>query len=256
MIATEMLKQRAAKLRMWGLTARWDEVAAEPWVPRLIAWEEEEQARRSLEYRFSKAKLGAFKPMVDFDWTWPKRVEREAVEDLFSLGFLDEAANVVLVGPNGVGKTMIAQNLAHQALLRGHPVRFTTASDMLAELAGCESAVALDRALDRYARPQLLVVDEVGYLSYGTRHADLLYEVVTRRYGKRSTVLTTNRPFAEWGEVFPNAACVVTLVDRLLHRAEVIRIDGDSFRAKESAERVAARAGARKRTPKPNQTQP
>ena len=90
-------------------------------------------------------------------------------------------------------------------------------------------------------------MDEIGYLSYSNRAADLLFEVVTRRYGKRSMILTTNRPFAEWGEVFPNATCVVTLVDRLVHHAEVIAITGDSYRAKESAERAAAKAKARKK---------
>ena len=159
------------------------------------------------------------------DWAWPKRVDREAVEELFKLEFMAEAANVVLIGPNGVGKTMIAQNLAHEALLQGHGVRFTTASLMLAELGACEGTASLERALARYVRPGLLVVDEVGYLSYSDRAADLLFEVVT-------------------------------LVDRLVHRAEVIAIAGDSFRAKESAERSAAKSKARKKSKRPPDAQP
>jgi DNA replication protein DnaC len=247
----EILRQRIEALRLWGLLDHWSEVAAQPWVPAMLDWLEEAQRQRSLEGRVARARLGAFKPMADFNWAWPARIDRAAVEDLFKLEFVAEAANVVLVGPNGVGKTMIAQNLAHQTLLAGQGVRFTTASAMLADLSACEGTASLERALGRYTRPALLVVDEVGYLSYSNRAADLLFEVVTRRYGKRPMILTTNRPFAEWNEVFPNATCVVTLVDRLTHHAEVISIAGDSYRAKESMERAAAKASARKKPKRP-----
>ena len=100
-------------------------------------------------------------------------------------------------------------------------------------------------ACAHYAAPDLLLIDEVGYLSYSNRHADLLFELVSRRYQHKSTLVTTNRAFAEWGEVFPNAACVVSLIDRLMHRAEVVRIEGESYRKKEADARLAARAGQR-----------
>jgi DNA replication protein DnaC len=123
-----------------------------------------------------------------------------------------------------------------------------SASDLLADLAGQESSVARARRLRAYVQPAILCIDEVGYLSYDTRHADLLFEVVTRRYEKnKSIVLTTNKPFAEWPSVFPNAACVVTLVDRLLHRAELVAIEGDSFRLREAQERQQRRAASRRR---------
>lgn len=244
---TDTLRMRAKALRLWGLLDHWDQVAAEPWIPTMLDWLEEAQRRRSLEARFAKAKLEPFKMMVDFDWAWPKRIPREAVEELFSLEFMAEGGNVVLLGPNGVGKTMIAQNIAHQALVRGYSARFVTASDLLAELSACEGTRSLERALGHYTRTQLLVVDEIGYLSYSNRAADLLFEIVSRRYAaKRPMVLTTNRPFAEWNQVFPNAACVVTLVDRLMHRGEAIAIAGDSFRAKEADDRAAAKETRRK----------
>jgi len=110
--------------------------------------------------------------------------------------------------------------------------------------------------LSVYARPRLLVVDEVGYLSYSNRHADLLFEIVSRRYEAKSTLITTNRPFAEWGEVFPNAACVVSLVDRLVHHAEIIAIQGESYRLKEAKERSEQRLKARNPGPKAGQPQP
>ena len=244
------LKERAKALGLHGLIAHWDEYEDAAWLARLLELEEAERARRSLERRIADAKLGRFKPMADFDWSWPSKIDRQLVEELFALGFLDDAANVVLVGPNGVGKTMLAQNLAYQALLGGHTALFTTASAMLNDLAAAEGGLALGRVLKRYVSPRVLVVDEVGYLSYDNRHADLLFEVVTRRYEQRSTILTTNRPFGEWNEVFPNAACVTTLIDRLMHRAEVVQVAGSSFRLKEAQERTAEREKKRGRKKK------
>ncbi len=98
-------------------------------------------------------------------------------------------------------------------------------------------------------RPQLLLIDEVGYLSYSNRHADLLFEIVSRRYEHKSTVVTTNRPFAEWGQVFPNAPCVVSLIDRLIHHAEIIAIEGESYRLKEARERAEQRKRSANRAP-------
>lgn len=248
------LHRRVNALGLWGLSANWPEVQDAPWLPSVLAYEEAERARRSLERRMQNARVGTFKLMADFDWLWPRKIDREAIEDSMSAQFIGEGTNIVLHGPNGVGKTMIEQNIAYQALLRGYCVRFTTASDMLADLAAQDSSTSLNRRLACYAHPALLCVDEVGYLSYDSRYADLLFEVVTRRYQTRKPiVLSTNKRFAEWPQVFPNAACVVTLVDRLLHRCECIDIDADSYRFKEAKEREAARAKDRaSRRKKPN----
>jgi DNA replication protein DnaC len=163
-----------------------------------------------------------------------------------ALDFLKDAANAVLVGPNGVGKTTLARNLAHQALVHGHTVLFTNAGQMLGDLAALDSDSALRRRIRHYAAPALLLIDEVGYLSYSNRHADLLFELISRRYEQKSTVVTTNRPFAEWHEVFPNAACVVSMVDRLMHNAEIVVIEGESYRIKEARERAEQRARQRR----------
>jgi len=249
------LLARAKALKLYGLMAHWEEIEKTGWITSLIQWEEQERARRSLERRLGNAHLGRFRALADFDWHWPKRCDREAIEELMGLAFLQEAANAILVGPNGVGKSTIARNIAYQAVLAGHTVLCTSAGQMLNELAGADGDHALRHRLSVYARPRLLLIDEIGYLSYSNRHADLLFEIVSRRYQEKSTLVTTNRPFSEWGEVFPNAACVVSLVDRLVHNAEIIQIEGESYRLKEAKERSEKRRkqrAARKTTPRTN----
>ena len=240
------LRERAAALRLNGLLAHWAEAANAQWVAPLIEWEEAERARRSLERRVRRASIGAFKPLADFDWSWPSRCDRAALDELMSLQFMAEAANAILVGPNGIGKSTLARNLAHQALLHGHTVLFASAGQLLGELAGIDSDSRLNRRLRHYASFDLLAIDEVGYLSYDARYADLVFEVVTRRYElRRPALLTTNKVFGEWNQVFPNAACVVTLIDRLVHRAEIVALEGKSYRLKEAQERAQRKAKSR-----------
>ena len=217
---SDSVRQRLRDVGLYGLAAQDHALLTEPWVERVIDIEDRERKRRSLERRLTNARIGAFKPIADFDWTWPKRIDQLLIEELFSLAFVHDATNIVLVGPNGVGKTMLIKNLLHHAVLNGFTARFTTASDMLHELAAQDSDASLARRLRRFTGPQLLAIDEVGYLNYDNRYADLLFEVVTRRYLTVPILLTTNKPFSEWAEVFSSAACVVTLVDRLIHRSE------------------------------------
>jgi DNA replication protein DnaC len=243
---TDVLRARAKALQLHGLLQHWDGVSQQPWLPQLIEWEENERARRSLERRIRAAHIGRFKPLCDFDWSWPAQCDQPLIEELMRLDFIKTARNIVLIGPNGVGKTTLARNIAHQALLQGATVLFVAAGQMLADLAGLDSDSALRRRLRYYAAPDLLCVDEVGYLSYGNRHADLLFELINRRYEQKSLLLTTNRPFGEWSQVFPNTACVVSMIDRIIHHADIVHIDGESYRNKEANEHAEKRAKQKK----------
>ena len=242
-INLEQLKQQAIELRLYGLQLHWQELTEEhyPLLSTLLSWEIDERQQRSLERRLNSAKLGRFKPLNEFDWQWPTKIDQQSIHALMQLGFLSEAQNIILIGSNGVGKSTLAQNLGYQAVMQGHTVLLTTAADMLSDLAAQDGDNALRRRLQHYARPQLLVIDEIGYLSYSNRHADLLFEIINRRYEQHSTIITTNRPFGEWNEIFPSASCVVSLIDRLVHHSQIIAIEGDSYRMKEAKEQASKR---------------
>jgi DNA replication protein DnaC len=207
---------------------------------QLIQAEIAERSRRSLERRLRLSGIKKFKPIADFEWSWPKKIDRDVVERAMTLDFLSESRNLVLVGANGLGKTMLAQNICHAAVLSGHSVLFRSAAALLEELQR-QSPDGRRRKLRSYANAGLLCIDEVGYLSFDDKAADLLYEVINRRYERKPIIVTTNRPFKEWNEVFPNATCIVTMLDRLLHHADVTVIEGDSYRVRESEQETAAR---------------
>lgn len=207
--------------------------------------ESKDRMQRSFERRLKRSQIGGFKPISDFDWSWPEEIDRKKVRAALSLDFMEHAGNVVLVANQGLGKTMIAKNIAYQAALAGHAVRFVSASQLLLDLGAQDSARALDRRLRYWSTIKLLVLDEIGYLSYDSRNADLLFQVVSRRYENKSLVLTTNLVFKEWPSIFPNAACTTALIDRVIHHSLIIPIKGKSYRKRE-AEIAAKRKPRRK----------
>ena len=173
-----LLLQRAQALKLYGLIAHWNEVEVSDWITRVIDWEEAERSNRGLQRRIVKAHLGRFKPLIDFDWQWPKKCDRMVIENLLELDFIKENTNIILCGPNGVGKTTLAKNIAYHAVCRGHTALFITASEMLNELTALGKDISLNRRFRYYMQPSILVIDELGYLSYSNRHADLLFEII------------------------------------------------------------------------------
>lgn len=229
----------AAK-RKWSATQLLEHIAQKEALSR---------SQRSLELRLKSSHLGRYKSVCDFDWSWPTRIDRAACEAALRLDFLAEAHNVLLVAPHGLGKTLLAKNLAHQAVLAGHSALFTTAAQMLLDLGSQDSTRALERRLRYYAHPRLLCIDEIGYLSFDSRNADLLYQVICRRYEVKSVVLTTNLAFSEWPTIFPSATSATALIDRLIHHALILPIEGQSYRRRDAEQaaktRRAAAAGAK-----------
>ncbi len=206
-------------------------------IEALVALERRAREATNLASRTRAAYLGAFKPLDRFDWAHPRKIDRDLIERLATLDFIGRGENVLLRGQSGVGKTMLAKNLGHAALLAGKTVRFTTLAAALADLLQQESLPAFERRLKRYTRPALLILDELGYLPCDSRAADILFNIISRRHEHRSTVISTNLAFKQWGTVFPGAACVVALVDRFAQHCHKVDIDAESWRDRHSFER-------------------
>ena len=228
---------------------RWSPVVL---LEHLVQAELAARLRHRVERRLRDARLGRFKAMADFEWNWPTQIHRPTVERVFTLDFLTQRENVIIVAPNGLGKTLLAKNLVHQAILAGHSARLITAADLILDLTSQDTARALQRRLRTYLRPSLIAIDEIGYLAYDAHAADLLFQVVSRRYEQKSLVVTTNLPFKQWDTVFPNAACAVALIDRLTHHAEIITIEGESYRKREAEQSQKAKQAQKPQSsPKP-----
>jgi len=200
-----------------------------------LVTEGERRARDAcnLAYRTKRAALGAPKPMADFEWDYPRAIDRTLYDELATLACIRQRENILLRGPSGVGKTMIGQNIGLLAINAGMTVVFTNTAAMLADLLRQSSVPAIERRIRRYTNVDLLVCDELGYVpAVETREVDLFYQVLSRRHGKASTLITTNLPFKAWGNVFPGASCLVALIDRFTEHLHVLDIDGDSYRQK------------------------
>ena len=209
-------------------------LSATEFAEQLIALEIREREVRNLARRMADATLGTVTPLDQFDWNHARSIDRDNYEHLLQLGLIAKRENVLFRGHSGVGKTMLAQNLALRALEQGYTVRFTTLASALTDLLMQESLPAVERRLRRYTNPDLLVLDEIGYLPNDARSADLLYNIISRRHEKKSTVVTTNLAFKQWNTVFPGAACIVALVDRFAQHCHVFDIEADSWRQKTS----------------------
>jgi DNA replication protein DnaC len=209
------------------------------YLQRLVDGEFDRREEKSLERRLRAARLPLAKSLDQFVWSWPTKINRLQIQNLFRLGFIEQKSNAIFLGAVGLGKTHLSIAIARTACVRGHCVLFTTAIDIIHTLAAATAVGALKRAMQRYLKPALLVIDEIGYLPIDKLGADLLFQIISERYERGAIIMTTNRAFKNWPEIFNNDATLTSaLLDRLLHHAEIVVLEGLSYRAKDAVPEV------------------
>ena len=201
----------------------------------LIAGEAALLADRTVERRIATARFPVVKTMTGWNWSWPKKINRMQIEHLLRLDFLSTHTNVILLGTTGLGKTHLASAIGHAACLQRHSVLFASTIDVVNKLSRAQSTGQLAREIKRYQVPRLLILDELGYLPLDRRGAELLFQVISKRYERASTIISSNIVFKEWPQIFAGDATMTSaLLDRLLHHAETVVIEGDSYRSAKS----------------------
>jgi DNA replication protein DnaC len=216
-------------------TKQWTHVN---YLAELVKAEVDLRNDRAVQRRISAARFAQIKTLEQFKWTWPKKIDRLAVQNLVRLNFIPEKSNVIFLGGVGLGKTHLATALGYQACLCGYSVLFTTAVDAINNLVAAQLAGRLKKELQKYHKPALLILDELGYLPIDKIGADMLFQIVSRRYEQGSLIITCNRAFKDWSEIFNNDSTLTSaLLDRLLHHTETIVIEGKSYRMKEVIEK-------------------
>ena len=204
---------------------------------RLVEGEALRRKDRATQRRVEAAHFPLLKTLEQFNWSWPKKINRAQVQNLFRLAFLKDKANVIFLGSTGLGKTHLATALAYEGCLAGHTVFFTTAIDIVNGLAAAQATHRLKAELRKYLSPSIVVIDELGYSPIDKTGADLLFQVFSQRYETGSTIVTSNQAYKNWPKVFNNDATLTSAVlDRLLHHAETVVMEGRSYRMKDQIE--------------------
>jgi len=204
---------------------------------RLAEGETLRRKDHATQRRIKAARFPVIKTIEQFNWNWPKKINRPQVQNLFRFSFAKEKANVIFIGGVGLGKTHLGTALAYEGCLAGYSALYTTAIDIINTLAAAQSANRLKSELKKYLTPEILLVDELGYLPIDKVGADLLFQIFSQRYETGSTIVTTNEVYKRWAKIFNNDATLTSAVlDRLLHHAETIPIEGKSYRMKDQIE--------------------
>jgi len=244
--APDPLRAHLASLKLSHLLEHYEplaqQAAAEQWphvdyLAHLIEGEAHQRENRSIQRRVGLARFPVLKTLDQFEWGWPQKINRPQIQQLFRLRFIEDKANVIFIANVGLGKSHLSIALGHTACLRGYPVLFTTAVAIINALSAAQAHGALKRDLRKYLQPRLLVIDELGYLPIDKRGADLLFQVISERYERGAIILTSNRAYKHWPEIFNNDSTLTSaLLDRLLHHAETVLIEGQSYRMKDQIE--------------------
>lgn len=244
---TEDLREPLRRLKLPKMAAIYHEEADrarrsnltfEGYLEALVSQEILSKQERALRQRLGQAKFPLVKTLDGFEFSFNASVPKQKILKLAEGDFANQKENVILLGPPGVGKTHLALAIAYAACQKGTKTFFVTAADLINSLYASLADHSLERQLKIFTAPKLLVIDEVGFLPFDQKGADLFFQVISKRYEKGSIILTTNRPFKDWGEIFHNNTLAGALIDRLAHHAEIINIKGDSYRVKEKKKSV------------------
>jgi DNA replication protein DnaC len=207
------------------------------YLAELIQAQTHQRRDRAVERRIYQARFPQTKTLEQFNWSWPKKINQPQVRNLFRLKWIEDKSNVIFIGGVGLGKTHLSTALGYEACLKGYSVLFSTAVEAINNMAAARAAGRLKEELNKYIKPDLIVCDELGYLPIDKTGADLLFQIISHRYEKGALIITTNRVFKDWPEIFYNDTTLTSaLLDRLLHHAETVVIEGDSYRMKDLIE--------------------
>ena len=192
-----------------------------------------------IERRITAAKMPVLKTLEQFDWSWPTSINQMQIRHLFRLEFMKKKSNIIFISNVGLGKSHLATALAHTACLNGHSALFTTAINIINSISAAQASGGIKREMSKYLKPSILVIDELGYLPIDKFGADCLFQIISGRYERSSTIITTNRAFKNWAEIFNNDSVLASaLLDRLLHHAETVLIEGKSYRMKDQIDNL------------------
>jgi len=237
------MEQQMSYLKLHYMSENYDETVQqalkEKWshidcISSLVAGEAAARWDRSTQRRVTMARFPVIKTVEQFKWSWPTNIDRLGIQNLFQLKFIANKENIIFIGSVGVGKSHLATALGYAACLKGHSVLFTTAIDVINAMSAAKTAGRLKTELKRYLRPEILILDELGYLPIDKHGANLLFQVISHRYERGSMIITSNRAYKHWMKIFDNDATLTSaILDRLLHHSETNLIEGSSYRMKD-----------------------
>ena len=216
-----------------GQKAALEQISPIDYLAQLIDGESARRDIGRIKRRIMAAKMPVLKTLDQFDWSWPTSINQQQIRHLFRFAFLKENANIIFISNVGLGKSHFATALAHTACLNGHSVLYTTAINIINSISAAQASSSIKREMSKYLKPSILVIDELGYLPIDKFGADCLFQIISGRYERSSTIVTTNRAFKHWAEIFNNDSVLTSaLLDRLLHHAETVLIEGKIYRMK------------------------